>query len=196
MWPSWFLVFYSDHEVDVVSLKPSLIASHQFTAVSPTSNITMDSRELASDASKLPEMFLAADQWSSRFQSTFFTVKMDSFELRREPPPGSLTEPSGMPQGNGTFPAYYYKIDVCSGHAKHSVLRRYSQFNWLGSRVPMRASVPEMPPKTWICQPQTNEFAKIRMEQLLEFLVGFLCQPGIAKDPSVVAFLELQRFAL
>jgi len=38
-------------------------------------------------------------------------------------------------------------------------------------------------------------FAKNRLEQLREFLEGFLSQPGIAKDPRVVAFLELDRFA-
>jgi PX domain len=159
-------------------------------------NIPMDSpHAIAQEAPCLPEMFLAADQWSPRFQGTFFTVKMETFDFCRDHPPESSTESSDIPAGKGTFPAYYYKIDVCSGHAKHSVLRRYSQFDWLVSKVSLRTNVAEMPPKSWICQSQDKAFAKNRLEQLREFLEGFLSQPGIAKDPRVVAFLELERFA-
>jgi len=154
----------------------------------------MDSSSpLAQDAPSVPEMFLAADQWSPRFQSTFFTIKMDTFESCRHPPTSS--EPGDIPLGKGTFPAYYFKIDVCSGHMRHSVLRRYSQFEWLLSKVLIQATVHGMPPKTWICQFQDEAFAKNRLGHLREFLEGFLSQPGIAKDLHVVAFLELNRFA-
>ncbi len=155
---------------------------------------TMGSQIPVQDVVSPPEMFLAADQWSPRFQNTFYTVKMDTFELR-EVSPESSAETAGMPPGKGSFPAYYYKIDVLSGHARHSVLRRYSQFDWLISTAPMRANGPEKPPKSWVCQPQSAAFAKNRMEQLREFLEAYLSQPGIAKEPSVVAFLELHRFA-
>ena len=156
----------------------------------------MDSlHAIAPDAPCLPEMFLAADQWSPRFQSTFFTVKMETMDLCGARPPESSTEPSRIPPGKNTFPAYYFKIVVFSGHAKHSVLRRYSQFDWLVSKVSIGTNTPKMPPKAWICQPQDKAFAKNRLEQLREFLEGFLSQPGIAKDPRVVAFLELDRLA-
>jgi hypothetical protein len=146
-------------------------------------------------AASAPEAFLASDQWSPRFENTFFTVKFKSFELVTLPPESG--EPSSAFKGKGMFPAYYYKIDVCCGHAKHSVLRRYSQFAWLVSRVPpdTRPNAPEMPPKTWICQPQDAAFAQNRLEQLREFLEDFLQRPGIATDSNVVAFLELERFA-
>lgn len=145
-------------------------------------------------ASSVPEAFLASDQWSPRFENTFFTVKHEGFELVQSSP--EPDEPSDMFKGKGVFPAYYYKIDVCCGHAKHTVLRRYSQFAWLVSKVPRdtRPDAPEMPPKTWICQPQDATFAQNRLEQLQEFLEGFLQRPGIAADSAVVAFLELERF--
>jgi PX domain len=155
----------------------------------------MGSQMLAQDVLGPPEMFLAADQWSPRFQGTFFTVKLDTFELLSDVSHESSAETSGIPRGRGSFPAYYYKIDVFSGHARHSVLRRYSQFDWLVSTAPARANCPELPPRTWVCQPQSAAFAKNRMEQLREFLEAYLSQPGIAKEPSVVAFLELHRFA-
>lgn len=142
-----------------------------------------------------PSAFLASDQWSPRFENTFFTVKLGSFELLSSPPESD--EPSGVFKGKGAFPAYYYKIDVCCGHAKHTVLRRYSQFVWLVSTVPRdtRPDAPEMPPKTWICQPQDDIFAQNRLEQLRDFLGEFLQRPRIATDPTVTAFLELERFA-
>jgi hypothetical protein len=146
-------------------------------------------------AASAPEAFLASDQWSPRFENTFFTVKLESFELIQSPPEESDDTPK-LVKGKGVFPAYYYKITVCCGHAKHIVLRRYSQFAWLLSQVPpdTRPDAPEIPPKTWICQPQDAGFAQNRLEQLREFLEEFLQRPGIATDSNVVAFLELERF--
>ena len=143
----------------------------------------------------IPKMFLASDQWSPRFEETFFTVKMNGYELLRSPPESA--ESSRVAKGKGTFPAYYYKIDVCCGHVKHTVSRRYSQFDWLVSHVSSHQwpNLPALPPKTWICQLQDATFAMHRLEQLREFLEDFLSQPGIATDPSIVAFLELEHFA-
>ena len=144
-----------------------------------------------------PSAFLASDQWSPRFEATFFTVKLENFELARAPPQ-SDEHSRFLFHGKGTFPAYYYKIDVFCGHAKHSVLRRFSQFAELVSKVPhdTRPDAPELPPKTWICQPQDAPFAQNRLEQLREFLERFLQRPGIATDPIVMEFLELERFVL
>ena len=82
----------------------------------------------------VPEMFLVSGQWSPRFENTFFTVKLDGFELLESEP--EETGPTILSKGKGTFPAYYYKITVFCGHAKHTVRRRYSQFDWLVSSVP------------------------------------------------------------
>ena len=143
----------------------------------------------------IPKMFLASDQWSPRFEGTFFTVKMKGYELLRSLPESA--ESSRVAKGKGTFPAYYYTIDVCCGHAKHTIQRRFSQFDWLLSHIPSHnwPNLPTLPPKTWICQSQDAKFAMHRLEQLGEFLGEFLSQPGIATDPSVVEFLELEQFA-
>jgi len=140
-------------------------------------------------------MFLASDHWSPRFENTFFTVKMEAFELQTSHPAGN--EPLGVAQGKGTFPAYYYKIDVCCGHSKHSVLRRFSQFVWLVSKVQpdKPPDAPQLPPGTWICQSQNAAFARNRLEQLREFLQTFLQRPEVASHPVVAAFLELDKFA-
>lgn len=145
------------------------------------------------EKSNAPRAFLASDQWSPRFETTFFTVKMESFELRTSYPQDDSPD---VPKGKGTFPAYYYKIDVYCGHAKHSVLRRYSQLVWLVSNVPRdnRPDSPEMPPGTWICQPQNAAFAQNRLEQLRDFLQAFLQRPEVASHPLVAAFLELDKF--
>lgn len=139
--------------------------------------------------STIPEMFLAADNWSPRFENTFFTVKLESFELLQSDPE-TITS-SVLSKGKGNFPAYFYKIDVLCGHERQSVLRRYSQFDWLASVV--RADA-EMPPKTWICQMQNDSFAQNRLEQLREFLDELLATPGVAKEPAVIAFLALDSF--
>ena len=143
----------------------------------------------------LPAMFLASDQWSPRFENTFFTVKMEGFELIRSIP--TSDESSTVSAGKRTVPAYYYKVDVCCGHTKYTVLRRYSQFVWLASMVPPDDSpeAPEMPPKSWICQRQDDVFAQNRLEQLRDFLEHLLQRPGRATDASVVAFLELEKCA-
>ena len=143
----------------------------------------------------IPQMFLASDQWSPRFEGTFFTVKVNGYDLLRSPP--ESVGSSRVASGKGTFPAYYYKIDVCCGHAKHTVSRRFSQFDWLVTNVSSHnwPNLPVLPPKTWICQSQDARFAMHRLEQLRDFLEEFLSQPGIATDSSVVAFLELDRFA-
>ena len=72
-------------------------------------------------------MYLPFDQWSPRFEaSTFYTVKVENFEIHLENPPS--TSSLG---GKSTFPAYYYTINVYSGRSTHTVYRRYSQFYWL-----------------------------------------------------------------
>ena len=84
--------------------------------------------------------YLQAENWSPRFDETFFTVKMERRErvekapaVERGPlaPETSSTSPAVTIGGRNTFPACYYEIQVLSGHSKYVVRRRFSQFVWL-----------------------------------------------------------------
>jgi hypothetical protein len=140
-----------------------------------------------------PVMYLAHEQWSPRYESTFFTVKMEAVELLSSAP---SVDPSI--RGKSNHPAYYYRVEVFCGHTSRAVFRRYSQFQWLYKQLPAdnnRESVLVMPPGTCFCQPQDESFAQNRLEQLREFLRDALERPGYASHPSVVAFLELNAIA-
>ena len=171
---------------------------------------------------QLPKMYLAEEDWSPRFEpSTFYSFKMNSYVLLKEPPsaaaaaaasPAATTTSSSsssstaeIPPGKSTFPAYYYKIVVLCGHSSRIVLRRYSQFKWLYDQLPRNivngttassassnnntnsnndgfdddddddevATSPPLsfPPPTWTCcQPQNDNFAQNRLEELRQFL--------------------------
>jgi hypothetical protein len=91
-----------------------------------------------------PEMYLAFEDWSPRFETIFYSFKIESFELRTSLPSASSSSsrsssvsagPISVP-GKTTLPAYYYKIKVLCGHKSRIVLRRYSQFRWLYDRLP------------------------------------------------------------
>lgn len=140
-----------------------------------------------------PVMFLTAEMWSPRYENTFYTIKMEKFELISSPQEW-MKAPS-LIKGKTSFPAYYYKIDVCCGHASHSVLRRYSEFVWLRKTLESTIQIPEMPPGTCFFQAQDDKFAQNRLEQLRDFLEGFLQCPGVSSDTAVVSFLELTSLA-
>ena len=105
-------------------------------------------------------MFLSYEHWSPRYDDTFFTIKMDTYNLfDNTPPPSSSsstssdqvasrtstsssssnnamveTDSSSLIGGNASFPAYYYKIDIFVSPSKQptrTIYRRYSQFKWL-----------------------------------------------------------------
>ena len=135
-----------------------------------------------------PVMYLAHEQWSRRYEKTFYTVKLEAFELLSSAPP---IGPSVG--GKSNLPAYYYRIDVFCGHATRAVFRRYSNFLWLYKQLSrdIRRESLVMPPGTCYCLPQDEIFARNRLEQLREFLRDVLEMPGCASHPSMIDFLEL-----
>ena len=145
-----------------------------------------------------PVMYLAPDYWSPRYDSTFFTVKMENVELLKTSP--VIDSVIG---GKSNHPAYYYKMDVHCAHSTRTIHRRYSQFKWLFRQI--QASPPPtteageqslvLPPPTCFCAPQNEAFAHNRMEQLREFMKDLLQRPGYSTHWAVVRFLELDAIA-
>lgn len=144
-------------------------------------------------------MYLPIDQWSSRFDSNFYSVKIESKELLSECPASTFTPP-----GRNNHPAYYYLITVFRAKEKKIVPRRYSHFRWLYDQIVDYKYAPRhpdielpalqpmvMPPKTCPWQQQDDDFAQNRLEQLQEFLTDALTRPGIANHPAVKQFLDL-----
>lgn len=155
-----------------------------------------------------PVMYLEQEDWSPRYQDTFYTVRLDHFELFTAPPkkiasnnPDSL--PSNLLGGKTTFPAYYYKVEIfCGRHDPKVVFRRYSQFKWLYQDLPRSITTGSpndepivFPPGSGCLCSQNDGFAKNRMEQLREFLNEALVRRGVASNEAVAQFLELDSFA-
>lgn len=149
-------------------------------------------------------MYLAFDQWSPRFDSTFFSFKMTAKTLHSTPPSQESVGTKRI-EGKTNHPAWYYTIQVHSEHRSHTIVRRYSQFHWLydelrshppANRMDYGSDQPPIciPPKTCPFQIQTDEFAQTRLEELSEFLKDALLRPGYASHPAVARFLELDRF--
>jgi hypothetical protein len=85
------------------------------------------------------------------------------------------------------------------GHQARTVLRRYSQFEWLYQNLPPSITHFDeplhLPPKTpCLCQQQSDSFAQNRMEQLQDFLRDVLIRRGAAQHDAVATFLELEAF--
>jgi hypothetical protein len=151
-------------------------------------------------------MYLSFDQWSPRFDSTFFSFKLPSKALLASPPDNEASN-DRIP-GNKNHPAWYYTIQVYSERRSHSITRRYSQFRWLYDEL--RSHPPDaiheqdapnqppisIPPKTCPFQFQTEDFAQNRLEQLHDFLKDALQRPGYASHPAVSQFFELDRFSV
>jgi PX domain len=141
-------------------------------------------------------LYLPKEDWSPRYDSTFFTVKLEGKKILLEPP----TDVPSSIGGKSNHPAYYYETVVYREHNKQTLLRRYSQFKWLYDQL--RASPPtddqnpnaqpiHMPPGTCPFQWQSDAFAQNRLEQLGEFINDVLARPGYASHPAVATFLEL-----
>jgi hypothetical protein len=142
-------------------------------------------------------VYLPKDCWSPRYDSTFYTVKMEGHQQH------VATAPS-VPltiRGKSNLPAYYYILGVYREHEKKTIARRYSHFRWLYEQIrlfpPMDAQDPQaapihMPPGSCPFQWQNEAFAKNRQEELAEFLDDVLQRPGYASHPAVLAFLELE----
>lgn len=148
------------------------------------------------EGSRLPQMYLEKSDWSPRFECTFFTMKVNGFELR-DKHPESVILSGTLSTGNSNFPAFYYRIELSCGSQKHVVLRRYSEFAHLyrciATEVPLGSTA--FPPGTCFCQRQENSFAENRAEQLHEFMHDCLMVPNLASEDEVVRFLELEVFA-
>ena len=79
-------------------------------------------------------MYLSYEHWSPRYETCFYTFKMETFVLQTSPlssSGGSDSQGRMVVGGKGNLPAYYYKIEVYSGHSTRCIYRRYSEFYWL-----------------------------------------------------------------
>jgi len=146
-------------------------------------------------------MFLPKDQWSPRYEETFYSVKLEGYQLLLQEAPSHDNPP---PPGKLSFPAYYYQVVVYRGHDKKTLLRRYSQFKWLHQQLLAHPPIlnnensttnseplPSLPPGTCPWQRQDDGFAACRMDELADFLTQLLGQPAIANHQAVISFLEL-----
>lgn len=148
-------------------------------------------------------MYLEHEDWSPRYQDTFYTVLLDGFKLLTSPSETDSSPPPDIIGGRTNFPAYFYKIEVfCGRHDPKVVYRRYSQFQWLHQNMPSNvtsSSTDEeailFPPGSCFLCSQNDDFAKNRMEQLREFLRDALVRRGVASHEAVAQFLELDSFA-
>jgi hypothetical protein len=148
-------------------------------------------------------MYLAHEDWSPRFENTFYTITIDGFEKMKEQPRPPTSSFSVM--GNTTLPAYYYRIVVRCGHDRHVVWRRYSQFQWLYRELFTTTDLDEEQPPLYLprsepclgCpwRPQDDAFAQTRMDDLHDFLRDALVRRGVARHDAVAKFLELEAFA-
>ena len=95
--------------------------------------------------------YLNPEDWSPRFDSTFYTVKVTTFEICREmpsPAPSSTTDENRTCKqndgsndnrahrrrsisGRSSHPAVYYGLEIRCGHRTRTIWRRYSQFRSL-----------------------------------------------------------------
>mmetsp|Transcript_27230 Transcript_27230/g.63779 ORF Transcript_27230/g.63779 Transcript_27230/m.63779 type:complete len:166 (+) Transcript_27230:158-655(+) len=154
-----------------------------------------------------PVMYLEPEDWSPRYQDTFYTVRLDRFK-RFASPPNSIAADSDSSLPSNTlgaktgFPAYYYKVEIlCGRHDPKVVYRRYSQFKWLYQNLPRAVRVGasddqpiEFPPGSGCLCSQNEDFAKNRLLQLREFLNEVLVRRGVASNEVVAQFLELDNF--
>ena len=129
-------------------------------------------------------MFLPKDQWSPRFDATFFSVSIEGYERRSEQP---LVEPPVA----SSVPAVYYKLVVYREHQQTIQWRRFSQFVWLHHQLSTIADLPSLPPKTCPWQPIDDAFLQNRQSELSDYLVDLLAVPGVATHPSLQIFLQL-----
>ena len=152
-----------------------------------------------------PVMYLEHEDWSPRYEDTFFTVRLDRFKLFASLPDAGADgdgddDDDHTAGGKTNFPAYYYEIEVfCGRHEPRTVFRRYSQFKWLYEKLPKNLKNGSIvnerlvfpPGSPCLCHSQNEEFAKNRSEQLREFLKDALTRKGVASQEYVAKFLEL-----
>lgn len=143
-------------------------------------------------------LFLPKDQWSARFDSTFYTVKIEGKQRLTAPPDKSVPASIG---GKTNFPAWYYRVVVYREHGKEEHLRRYSHFQWLYEQLIANPSSDEQLsglneitfPGSCPMTIQNDAFAQGRMEVLADFLNDVLSRPGYASHPAVLTFLDIDQ---
>ena len=137
-------------------------------------------------------MYLEKNQWSRRFDSTFFSFTVDQATLLTEPPqlPATL-------KGKYNHPAIYFELNVYCENRTVSIQRRYSHFRWLSQRLQEAnlnaGPLPRLPPGTCPFQKIDEDFLKNRKDELGEFLNDLLTMPGVSQHPYVVTFLSLEE---
>lgn len=163
-----------------------------------------------------PIMYLPPENWSPRYDHTFFTASVTAATLMRRSGGSTDPLPTTIPSaihGKTNLPAYYYHITIQQQHQTRVVLRRYSHFKWWyeqvrdlnthrpppttsGSAATASSSVlwsaessGELPP-AYHFHWQTATFAKLRQEQLSQFVNNLLSRPGYANHPATLIFLE------
>ena len=143
-------------------------------------------------------MYLEHEDWSPRYQDTFYTIRLEKFELFSSPPKIASQLPPNHFGSKTNFPAYYYKIEVfCGRHQPNIIYRRYSQFKWLYENLPKNSeSSIVFPPGSgcFFLAPPTESFVKTRKEDLKNFLDGALSRREVASNEIVAQFLELDSF--
>jgi len=146
--------------------------------------------------------YLAKEDWSPRFDNTFFTISIDTRTTCTSPPESSFFK------GNNFFPAVYFNIKVQCGRQEYICSRRYSQFRSLYDELCSLKAQNEkekqqqgkeqiqslhFPPKTCFFQSIDEQFLDIRQEELYQFLSELLKRPGYVDHSVVHVFLDLDQ---
>jgi hypothetical protein len=144
-------------------------------------------------------MYLPDDKWSPRYEQQFYTLEMKTYSNINKPPSTDDTftqESCNFLCGEPKFPAVYYSIEISCGTAKHTCLRRYSQFQSLCNKFDPTGKLgirAKLPPKRPFHE-ATDEFLGMRMKGLYSFLNEVLTRQEAVGNPLVVQFLELDVF--
>ena len=151
---------------------------------------------MASTSTKL--MYLSKDYWSPRYDETFYSIQFESNQ-RLDTSPVDVPPEMG---GKTNHPAFYYQIHVFRGQTKHTILRRYSHFQWLYQQIQDSLQTlqeqddlmnAELPPGTCPLHFQSDDFAKNRQKGLETFLKDLLDKSHFSSHPAVLVFLQLQQ---
>jgi hypothetical protein len=159
-------------------------------------------------------MFLPESKWSPRYESQFYTIRMNSYVTLEKPPPEEDEDAVGRNNTfgndtddiytffklcnilnvtpNKTFPAVYYKIEVLRGNSSHTILRRYSQFVYLHHKLinsiilqNNSKDINKLPPKTGQFHNMTNNTNEEFVYERMEGLYKFLV--GLLMQPECVS---------
>ena len=158
-------------------------------------------------------MFLPESKWSPRYESQFYTIRMNSYVTLDKQPPEDEDEDTGqnnytfgndnddictffrlcniLNTPNKTFPAVYYKIEVLRGNSSHTILRRYSQFVYLRHKIcdsimiQNSNDIIQLPPKTGLFHNTTKNANEEFFNERMEGLYKFLV--GLLMQPECVS---------